>query len=249
MASYTDFQPEPDDNVAVPPKGLPQSFSGVDLRACMRYVMAAVRNLGDSTPKLGDAESGSSILGSMAFQDTASVNITGGTIQDTLGGFVPVGSIVPFHGTVADAEQSLTLGYGVCDGRTIAAFQDVTGQTRGPFAMPDLRYYYLRFHGTADDRVIAPMAESGRFDERDIETQPSGAHDHGGATAGHALTADELPIAGATVNKSGNDSPISHVTPQAADAHSHGIDTADDHAHAVDVTNPFVALVPLKRLF
>ena len=115
--------------------------------------------------------------------------------------------------------------------------------------MPDLRYYYLRFYGSTDDRIIGPGDTSGRFDERDRETQTGGVHDHDGLTWGHALTAAELPYTHINRTTSGDSASASRLEAATAAAHAHVLNEDAGHTHGIDITNPFVALVPLKRMF
>lgn len=248
VASYTDFQPEPEDNIAVSPKGIPSSFTGPEIAAFCRYIASAVHNLGRTSPVLPDVD-GQTVLGAMAFQDPAAVNISGGRVFGTTGGFVPVGSLIPFHGSVAEAEAHLTLGFGVCDGRAITSFQDVNGVTRGPYTMPDLRYLYLRFYGSVGGGHTMSPGDTFRFNERAVSSTAGGAHDHGGATGGHALTEAELPYNYIDRTTSGASASATRLDHSTADEHWHSISTSPTHTHLTDVTNPFAALVPLKRLF
>ena len=244
MASYKDYAPNPEDNSGSVPRGLPQSYKGDALRSVIRHLMAAVRNLGDGAAKVlpADAER---TLGSAAF---ASVEELRPQV-----GLVPVGAILPFHGTLSQAEAQRPFGFLVCDGRTVQPFNDAGGVCRGPYTMPDLRYYYLRFwyvgQGMGGSYNIQPMSELIK-NELQQPTTLAGAHDHGGQTFGHALTTAELPVNLSTRTvDSGTNAVVAQLAGQSAAAHAHGIEGTGDHGHFVDITNPYVAVIPLKRMF
>lgn len=125
MATYTDFQPEPDDNTAAPPVGAPEgSYQGKWVNNTFRYLMAAVRNLGDNTPKIPGGGDPTLQVGTMAYQNAASVNISGGTIGSAVAGVVPIRGIVPYGGSVSQA-TALEPNWALCvRGDTLVSLAD-----------------------------------------------------------------------------------------------------------------------------
>lgn len=82
MATWRDFQENPEDNNAPPPVGAPEGgYQGRWVNDTFRYDKAAIRDLGNTTPKLPPGGDPEAAIGDMAYQSSASVNITGGTIN------------------------------------------------------------------------------------------------------------------------------------------------------------------------
>lgn len=176
MASYTDFQPEPDDNTAAPPVGAPEgSYQGKWVNNTFRYVMAAIRNLGDSTPKIPVDGDPALQVGTMAYQNASGVNITGGTIGSAVAGTVPLRGIIPYGGSISQA-TALEPNWSLCDGRTVNGY-----------TTPDLRGLFIRAWSDSE----SPGSTGGSVAA--ITTSSNGAHDHGGSTGGHALTLGQMP--------------------------------------------------------
>ena len=113
-------------------------------------------------------------------------NITGPVTltQDNLNrGGIPVGAIVLWSGSVA----SIPAGWALCDGNN---------------GTPDLTGTFVR-HADADTGGSFAPGDQGGSSTDSITTSSDGAHthtalaggdhDHGGATATHALTEEELP--------------------------------------------------------
>ena len=114
-------------------------------------------------------------------------NITGPVTltQDNLNrGGIPVGAIVLWSGSVA----SIPAGWALCDGNN---------------GTPDLTGTFVR-HADADTGGSFAPGDQGGSSTDSITTSSDGAHthtalaggdhDHGGSTASHALTEDQLPV-------------------------------------------------------
>jgi hypothetical protein len=208
MTIWSDYKPLPADNVAAPPVGAPEGMWPSATNDVLREVMSVINQLGQ---QVTDTFAG---LGSMANQSAANVNITGGTISGvTISGngagltnlnasnlatgtvpaaalsgnyniavawadnanavqgytpamLVPIGSIVAWWGNPANLDPH----WHVCDGSA---------------GTPDLRDRYLRGVGPGTGFGSAFGSYTGG-------TSTNGAHAHGGATGGHAITIAEM---------------------------------------------------------
>lgn len=176
MATWRDYQPEPGDNTAAPPVGAPEgNYRGSVVNDTFRRLMAAVRNLGDTTPKITGAGDPEATIGSMAYQNAGAVAITGGTISSTVAGIVPLRAIVPYGGNLTQA-AALAPNWAICDGRTVNGI-----------VTPDLRGLFVR----AWSDSVAAGSSGGSFDA--ITSSSNGAHTHTGSTGSTALTVGQLP--------------------------------------------------------
>lgn len=247
MAAYTDYQPEPDDNTAAPPVGAPEgNYPGKVVNNTFRRLMAAVRNLGDSVPKLETGGDPTARVGTMAYQNASAVAITGGTIGGAVSGVTPVRGIISYGGTLAQAE-TLAPNWGICDGRTVNGI-----------ATPNLRGRFIR--GWSDD--LTPGDTGGSTD--DLTTSSGGSHDHGAVTGSTALTVAQMPahthaITGVETSGNNTGSDPASTSGSASDdleteskgggeGHTHSITSGGAHTHTVtSPPPPYYALIYLMR--
>jgi hypothetical protein len=146
VTTYTDYSSDPDSNNADPPVGAPEGqFRGHLVNNIMREMMSVIRKLGDMALKMPDPDNPFGPAGTMATQDANAVEITGGRIRDTAG-VVPIRTIIPWYGTLANAALQEDYGWAICDGRRVNGF-----------LTPDLRGLYLK--GWTNS--LAPQDEGG----------------------------------------------------------------------------------------
>lgn len=239
LPSYKDFQPQAEQNTASPPVGAGEGgFLGKYVNDCLRYVMAALRNLGDITAKLGDNMGPDTRIAGMALQDPGNVAITGGSISGVTGGGVPIGSVIPWWGTLADAAALLVDGWAICDGRTVNL------PSGGTKVLPDIHGRYLRFY----NEIAPPTATGGSF-----TTDAKGAQAQQNITATVPTVTGDLGVERGYASlgyhnvASGSAFPnmmqgLDRVLPQTVT-----IPAVAEHAH--DVVPPFASFVPLMRIF
>lgn len=266
MAEYTDFNGDPALNTSAPPVGAPEgNYKGSHVNDTFRYIMAAIRNLGDAVPKLASGMAVDTEIGTIASQDADDVDITGGTLSDAVAGAVPLKGIIPYGGTLVEA-AALAPRWGICDGRTVNGV-----------VTPDLRDRFLKSYASGGN----PGGTGGSLDL--LTTSNAGAHGHGGATGGRALVQSHLPsirlfiarnvvAASATPtlsasnflsyhNNQNNDFGQYALTGQASEPnvgqtsllgsgteHTHPISSAAGHTHTVTPDRPpFYAVIFLMR--
>lgn len=247
MATYLDYQPEPDDNTAAPPVGAPEgNYQGKVVNNTFRRLMAAVRNLGDTVPKIATGGDPTAQVGTMAYQNASAVAITGGTIGPAVAGVIPVRGIISYGGTVAQAE-ALAPNWAICDGRTVNGI-----------ATPNLRGRFIR--GWSD--TLTPGDTGGSTD--DLTTSSNGAHTHGGVTGSTTLTEAQIPphthdITGVESSSnnsgaapgadSGTSKPdIVTESTGGGEGHTHTIASGGAHTHTVtSPPPPYYALIYLMR--
>lgn len=186
-------------------------------------------------------------------------NITGPVTvsQNELNKTVPIGIISLWYGAV----DSLPSGWALCNGQTV---QKSDGS--GPITTPDLRNrfvvgagstYAVGATGGSTSYNFTMQAAGGHT--HSASTGSAGSHNHGGATAGHALTVNQMPShthtyqratsvvtqsagtygfgeAALTVPTGG----LNYDYPQTGaaggnEAHAHGINSDGSHTHSVTV--------------
>jgi hypothetical protein len=231
---YKLFSPDPDSNTAGSPIGAPEGgYKGSWVNDTLRFLMATVRRLGDSVPKVdGDTFTGDSVVKALAFRDA----VVPADIA-LLPGVVPVGCVVPFWGTLTAAVALEPRGWQVCDGRV----STIAGTS---YTAPDLRGAYQRFFSS----TVAPQATGGS-----LTTATDGG---GGATSGTALTMAQLP-ADLLVNAYGDQGHgglfvqgnsariLQDANAGGGQTHAH---TIPAHSHAYNPP-PYAAVIPLLRVF
>lgn len=247
MASYADYQPVPDDNTAASPIGAPEgSYQGKWVNDTFRRLMAAVRNLGDDVPKIPLGGDPALRIGTLAYQNAAAVNITGGTLGDAVGGVTPIRGIIYFGGTISQA-TALEPRWALCDGRTVNGI-----------VTPNLRGLFVRAWSDSE----APGSSGGSVAA--ITSSAGGSHTHGGATGSTTLTVDQIPahthsITGVETsgNNTGSDPAATNGTSVGdietestggGQGHTHTIGSSGTHTHTVTPTlPPYYALLILMR--
>lgn len=158
---------------------------------------------------------------------------------DISNGYVPVGGIILWSGSVA----SIPTHWALCNGAN---------------GTPDLRDRFVVGAGStyAVDATGGSLTTTtdGAHTHGGV-TGSDGAHTHSGATGGHAITVDELPksdtdtltILGTTVAvASGSDTATEHTHTISSDGvHTHTITSGGDHTHTA--TPPYYALAYIMR--
>lgn len=162
---------------------------------------------------------------------------------------IPIGVITAWYG----AEANVPAGWAICDGRTV----DRT-DGGGKITTPDLRDKVpigassTRPQGSVVASGTGTTAGGGAINTT-FGTSQNGDHAHGGATAGHSLTVDQLPPhthglpnlwnmgTGAVAQMNlfgGGDIYLANQTGSTGSghAHAHGIVADGNHAHTVTVT-------------
>jgi hypothetical protein len=262
MPTYLDYQPTAEANTAAAPIGAPEgNYQGRWVNDTFRHMMAAIRHLGDNTPKIPANREGTQAVGSMAYQNRTSVNIEGGRIAGVKG-YVPVRAIIDYAGTLTQAAAEQANGWAICDGRT------VNGITT-----PDLRNLFLRAWG--DESPGTTGGYSGGW-----TTGAAGAHTHGGATGSTTLTTAQIPShthrEGGNLSrpdvKAGTTSAIQNPTGQGflrpgdygnqndswrwlteatggGGGHTHTIGSDGSHTHGTTITPPpYYTVIKLMRV-
>jgi hypothetical protein len=247
MPSYLTYADNEEDNESgsVPTRFPEGGFKGTWVNQCFRYMAAVIRDLGNNAAKLPLDSNGVPVttnagrLSTLAFQDAANVDITGGEIQGR--GYVFLGAIMAYDGTwagyLAVYDAYFARGWVVCDGRTVT--NPYTGVS---VTLPDYRAHYLR--------MFAQTAGAGVKFGADQQTTTAGGARAVGVTGGTALTAANLPIKdGADQELSLGEQEISGVETQVATAHTHTVPAIPDHTHIVDMLPLSVNVIWLKRVW
>ena len=271
--SYLDYAIEAEDNQAAGSSSVtrfPEGWAGNRVNNAMAAMASALRNLGRRTlfaPIDGSGAVVSQQAGTLALQNAASINVTGGVLAGTRGA-VPIGTVIFYGFGFSTYQANFTsfylAGWMICDGRTI-----VNPLTGANITVPNFigRYPFcastdaLSTPGTFTQPTSAAGAHAhGGF------VGVAGAHSHGGATAGHALTSAQVPtddLINFTISGGGGGAGTGstlinrtfgggqeHSHGIAADGnHQHGIGSDGSHAHTVTVQPPSVHLIPLIRAF
>ena len=251
---YGDFERTLEDNM---PAGSPLitrfgvPYPGSKANDGMAALASALRNLGDSAAKLpldenGDPDPGpnSGRIGTMAWQNADSVDIAGGILGVNVRGSMPVGSLIPWHGTyaqlVAVYHVDLKLrGWVIADGRT-----EVNPYPPGnSVTVPNLLGRYAYFYDDASTLGTGQFAHT-------KTTSSDGSHAHTGATGGVSLVGSQLPtLARTKAVQGGSGAGVVDEYSGAGAAHAHVIGTDGAHAHTVDVRPASIVCVPLLRVW
>ena len=231
--------------VNAPPVGAPESNAPSTVNDIQRRDKTAIKQNVENIDAINQA------LGTMAEQDASAVNITGGSISvqvdsavdsDQLGGvtlqalydaLLPVGHV--------QMQSSFTLP--VAPAGVAATWQLLTD---------------------SDGRVIrmttaSPPLTTGGSDTR--TTSSDGAHDHGGATGGTALSVSQMPahthnttaVRSGGAGTSGGGGIAGSATTQAStssgsgNTHDHSITSGGDHTHDVTVLPRYMELAAYVR--
>lgn len=187
-------------------------------------------------------------------------NITGPVTvsQNELNKTVPIGVITMWYGAIAEIPS----GWALCNGQTVQK-----SDASGPITTPDLRNrfivgagstYAVNATGGSTSYNFTMQAAGGHT--HSASTGSAGSHNHGGATAGHALTVNQLPshthtyqratsVQTSLTSASTYAEPFSFNTPTGGlnydypqtgaaggnEAHAHGISADGSHTHTVTV--------------
>lgn len=230
------------------------SYPGNRVNDALAYLASAIRNLGDQAVKLQSDSDGNYELGpndgqigSMAWQNDDDVAIEGGFLGANVRGSVPARVVLPWWGTYPELEAQYpnlkTRGFDICDGR-VSINPVNASQT---LVMPNLLDNYLFFYN--DPQFLA---QAGLFSHVK-STEAGGAHDHGAAVGGTAITAAQAPTLSKTngVAESGGDvtllANVAYGGP--GTAHSHAIAGDLGHSHSVNVRPRTAVFVPIMRVW
>ena len=229
----------------------PEQWAGSRVNGSLAALASALRNLGDSSAKLpldenGDPDPGPNggRIGTMAWQNADSVDIAGGILGVNVRGSMPVGSLIPWHGTyaqlVAVYHVDLKLrGWVIADGRT-----EVNPYPPGnSVTVPNLLGRYAYFYDDASTLGTGQFAHT-------KTTSSDGSHAHTGATGGVSLVGSQLPtLARTKAVQGGSGAGVVDEYSGAGTAHAHAIGTDGAHAHTVDVRPASIVCVPLLRVW
>lgn len=244
MPTWREYNATPGDNSSPPPVGAPEGgFLGKFVNDCLRYMAAVIRDLGNTTLKLpnnptasGFSEGAESRAGTMALQQAASVQITGGIITNTAG-VLPIRSIIMFGGTLQQATDQAQYGFAICDGRT-----------QNNITTPDLRDRFVRGASSgagagATGGGSSTTTSSSGAHTHTVTVAAGGDHDHGGFT-GQANASGS----GGTGLASGGT--VHRHTIAASGTHTHTATTASDgaHTHTVNPLPAYYAVIYLMRV-
>lgn len=167
---------------------------------------------------------------------------------------VPIGTIIMWGG----AAGVYPAGWQLCDGSTYAR-----SDGNGNITTPDLRNKFIVSMGSSyTERATGGTAT---HTHTTVET---GAHNHGGVTASHALTINQLPshshgvyggesgsyqtggAYGASTNHNGSQAGVT-LTAGGGEGHTHGIASDGSHSHTVNAGSslpPYIALAFLMKV-
>lgn len=232
------------------PTGAPEgTFNIGQTNDTFRWLMAAVRELGDQVV------SGAVTLGTMAAQAASAVAITGGSIKGC--------SLDNSNSIAADALKS-----GTVDAARLPVGTIFNPQVAYDLAWPvgsqrlwnsvvltglvpvGVTATWTRIT-TAQDALLAVAGTTRAYGASGSGTtatiSAAGAHDHGGATGGHALTGAEVPnlrwftgVDGAGDGfPFGTDQYVASGGLTPGTAHGHGIAGAADHTHTATLPKVF----------
>lgn len=252
--NYRDYATDEVSNRGLIPEG---GYSGPRVNNDLRNLGAAVRNLGDETPKIGAGMTGETKIGTAALRDETYFVRAGASTGGTSGNFgmVPVGGVVPFFGSLSAAEALLASGFVVCDGRRV--LHPVTGAA---FDAPDFREGFLRFFGNAvspgssggSATVSGTISVTGATNLAGAVAAGVTGDGGGGSTGGTSLDPDDVPgisVTGGAIPPGGAGGSL-----LIADAGAYGDGTprrlvslalsAATHAHTVGAHNHTVPAIP-----
>jgi hypothetical protein len=254
MPTFLDYEIVPEDNESgtVPTRFPEGNFKGTWVNLCFRHMAAVIRDLGSRTAKLPRDENDNIVapnngrVGTLAFQNSDDVDITGGVLTTVRGG-MPLGSIISIDNTWAEYVDRYELlfraGWVVCDGRTVT-----NPYTNASVTLPDLRGRYLRM-------FVQTAGAGNNFGATTQTTTEAGAR-AAGTTGGTALTAANLPALTVTAPTAEVESgdPAQRVTSVSVSytgsaTHTHSVPAIPDHTHVVDMQPLSVNVIYLKRVW
>lgn len=257
--SYLSYERSVESNMPIgsplPTRFPSDQYAGNRVNDALAWIASAIRNLGDQAVKYrpGDEDGSYDLgpnngqIGSMAWQDEDNVNISGGFLGARVRGSVPGRCVLPWWGTFSELEAAYpnlkTRGFDICDGR-VSINPVNSSQT---LTMPNFLDQYMYMYATA-----GTMGATNVFGHVK-DTSSSGAHNHGGAVGGTAITAAQSPTLSKTnveVESGDGATALSNVAYGGPGApHGHAIPAEPAHIHNVDVRPKSFVCVPLMRVW
>ena len=232
-----------------------EGWRGRDVNDSLRAGYSALRNLGDISAKL-PLNSDTSInygpnsgqLGTAAFQNVESFQITGGILGSNVRGSVGFGVILPVICPFVEVhivyQDMRTRGFELCDGRTA----NNPYPPFNPVTMPNLRGTYLWMVET-DNQI-----DQGHFlDANHIIT----VGDHSHAITSTTLGYEHLPAVVTAITPVDSGGPLDQgsaktVVPTIQGSglgHTHGMVPTGGHAFSVNVRPPAIGCWFFKRVW
>ena len=249
---YTDFERTLEDNM---PAGSPLitrfgvPYPGSKANDGMAALASALRNLGDSAAKYSLDSDGAPILGpnngrigSMAWQNSDNVDISGGLLGAGVRGSMPLGSLISWLGTFAQFvaaydTELLPRGWVLCDGRT----QTNPYPPNNQVTVPNLLGLYTYFYDDPAQLALGAFSHT-------KTTNEGGRHAHGGTTGNFQLTGAHLPtLAKTKAVQDGEGTAVVNEYSGAGAGHPHAISEEPPHTHTVDVRPASIVCIPLLR--
>lgn len=167
---------------------------------------------------------------------------------------VPIGAIIMWGGTAGNYPA----GWELCDGST-----HTRSDGNGNITTPDLRNRFIVSMGSS----YSEQSTGGSATHTHTEST-SGAHNHGGVTASHALNISQIPshshgvyggesssyqqggAYGASTANNGSQAGVT-LTAGSGEGHTHGIATDGSHSHTINSGSnvpPYFALAFLMKV-
>lgn len=167
---------------------------------------------------------------------------------------VPIGTIVMWGGTAGNYPA----GWELCDGQTYAR-----SDGNGNITTPDLRNRFIVSMGSS----YTERATGGDASHTHTAVA-AGSHNHGGVTASHALTINQIPAHshgvyggesgsyqqgggyGASTNNNGSQAGVT-LSAGGSEGHTHGIASDGNHNHTINSGSnipPYIALAFLMKV-
>lgn len=185
------------------------------------------------------SSSGGEMTGTLTIK-TGDMDVTAGKVKEAGQPLIPRGSIIMWSGTTAPG------GWALCNGQVVSGLQ--TPDLRDRFIVATGGAYVLGQKG--GNNVTAAVSNSAGAHGHIVSVE--GGHSHGGSTASHVLTVDQMPAhdhgvnSGTNIGKVGSGHMIPGIGQPLLDnqlfygqggnqGHSHGINADGAHGHGVSI--------------
>jgi hypothetical protein len=257
MASYRDYEIDPPDNQqgSASATRFPEGWAGKFVNDALAHMGSAMRALGDATlfAPINDSDNViSQQAGTLALQDATAVDFAGGILATTVRGSVPVRTLVPWYGTLAQLNTelpSLLLGGWVpCDGRTVINPHTLANYTSPNLlgrlvgfatalgSSPSLTGAASKTSASGGTHNHSGTANSGGSHTHTGSTASAGSHTHTGTTGGennNAFLLVSTTAGGSGLTTSGH---THSFTSSSSGSHDHDFTTASGGSHTHDLT-------------